>query len=326
MISEYKSVILCINRGKEAKQKCVLYLCLFLYKGDVANIEEKYYKVWISLIKNLGIKRYLSLISNFETIRGIYNAKKGDLSKVRGIGDKIVNQLINKNIKIIAKKHLEYMIKNNIDIVSIDDNEYPNLLKEIYDSPISIYVKGNKYILNDFSLAIIGCRDATEYGKKVAQNFAYRLSKENVTIVSGLARGIDSLAHLGTVYAKGKTVAVLANGLDTVYPKENFLLAEKIIQNGGAIISEYPLGTRPDKMNFVARNRIISGLSRGVVIVEAKEKSGTLLTVDFALEQGRDIFVVPGNIDSINSFGTNDLIKKGGKIVTDYRDILEEYF
>ena len=133
------------------------------------------------------------------------------------------------------------------------------------------------------------------------------------------------MAHLGTIYAKGKTVAVLGNGVDIVYPKENFYLAEKIIENDGAIITEYPIGTKPDKMNFVARNRIISGLSRGVIIVEAKQKSGTLLTVDFALEQGRDIFVVPGNIDSINSFGTNKLIKQGGKVVTDYIDVLEEY-
>lgn len=288
-------------------------------------IEEKYYKVWISLIKDLGIKRYLNLIQEFKSLKGIYNAKENDLKKVAGIGEKIVREIIDKNIKISAKKHLEYMIKNNIDIVSIYDNEYPKILKEIYDSPVSLYVRGNKNILNSFCLAIIGCRDATEYGRKVAQDFSYKLSKEDVTIVSGLARGIDSMAHLGTVYSKGKTIAVLGNGLDTVYPKENSLLVQKITQNGGAIISEYPLGTKPDKMNFVARNRIISGLSRGVVIVEAKEKSGTLLTVDFALEQGRDIFVVPGNIDSVNSFGTNELIKQGGKIVTNYREILEEY-
>lgn len=216
-------------------------------------------------------------------------------------------------------------MKNNIDIVSVDDNEYPKLLKEIYDSPVSLYVRGNKNILNNFGLAIIGCREATEYGKKVAQSFSYRLSREKVNIISGLARGIDSMAHLGAVYAKGKTIAVLGNGLDTVYPEKNLFLAQKIIQNGGAIISEYPLGTKPNKMNFVARNRIISGLSRGVVIVEAKEKSGTLLTVDFALEQGRDIFIIPGNIDSANSFGTNELIKQGGKIATNYRDVLDEY-
>ena len=218
------------------------------------------------------------------------------------------------------------MIRNNIDIISIEDREYPEILKNIYDPPVSLYIRGNKEILNSFNLAIIGCRDATEYGMKIAQGFSYRLSKKNINIVSGLARGIDSMAHLGAVYAKSKTIAVLGNGLDRVYPKENYFLAEKIIENEGAIISEYPLGTKPDRMNFVARNRIISGISKGVIVVEAKEKSGTLITVDFALDQGRDIFAIPGNINSANSFGTNELIKQGAKLVTKYEDILEEYF
>ena len=325
MIYIYKSDIIFSNRGKEAKPIKVWFLCLFLCEGEVIKIEDKYYKVWLSLIKNLGIKRYLCLIERFKSFKGIYNAKEYDLKEIAGIGGKISSQLLDENIRILAKRHLEYMIKNNIDIVSIYDIEYPNLLKEIYDPPINLYVRGDKKILSDFCLAIIGCREATEYGRKVAQEFSYKLSKENVIIVSGLARGIDAMAHWGTVYAKGKTVAVLGNGLDSVYPKENNHLAQMIIESGGAIISEYPLGTRPDKMNFVARNRIISGLSRGVVIVEAKEKSGTLLTVDFALEQGRDIFVVPGNIDSANSIGTNELIKQGGRIITDYRDVLGEY-
>lgn len=273
----------------------------------------------------MGIKRYSKLIEKFKIIKSIYNAKEEELKTIVGLGEKIVSCILDKSIKIKARKHLEYMIKNNIDIVSIDDYEYPKILKEIYDPPVSLYVKGNKNILNNFSLAIIGCREATEYGKKVARNFSFKLAKENVTIVSGLASGIDSMAHIGTVYAEGKTIAVLGNGLDMIYPKENYLLAEKILEKGGALVSEYPLGTKPEKMNFVARNRIISGLSRGVIIIEAKQKSGTLLTVDFALEQGRDIFVVPGNIDSVNSFGTNELIKQGAKIITNYCDVLEEY-
>lgn len=281
--------------------------------------------MWISLIKNLGIKRYRSLSKVFKTDKDLYNAKEEDLNKCEGIGEKIIKQILDKNLKFIAKKHLVYMMKYNIEIISINDPEYPMNLKEIYDPPLSLYIKGNKNILNNFNLAIIGCRDATEYGKKVAQQLSFNLSKNNINIVSGLARGIDSMAHLGTIYAKGKTIAVLGNGLDIVYPKENFYLAEKIIENGGAIITEYPLGTKPDKINFVARNRIISGLSKGVIVVEAKEKSGTLITIDFALEQGRDVFIVPGNIDSINSFGTNELIKQGGKVVTDYIDVLEEY-
>ena len=297
----------------------------FLYKGDVNNIEEKYYKVWLTLIKNLGIKRYSSLIDKFKNRKNIYHAKENQLYECQGIGENLAKQLLDENIKINAKRHLQFLNKNNIDIISIEDKEYPELLRNIYDPPVSLYIRGNKNNLNSFNIAIIGCRDATEYGKKIAQERSYKLSKKNMHIVSGLARGIDSYAHLGAVYAMADTIAVLGNGLDIIYPRENYFLAEKIIKNGGSIISEYPLGTKPDKSNFVARNRIISGISRGVVVVEAKKKSGTLITVDFALEQGRDIFSVPGDINSENSYGTNELIKQGAKMVTCYEEILEEY-
>ena len=182
---------------------------------------------------------------------------------------------------------------NQIDIISIEDNEYPFFLREIYSPPICLYIKGNKENLNKFNISIVGCRDCSEYGKDVAQKLAYDLASNSVNIVSGLAKGIDSYAHLGALYAKGLTTAVLGNGLDVIYPKENYYLANKIINSGGAIISEYPLGTKPEKINFPLRNRIVSGLSKGVVVVEAKQKSGTLITVDFALDQGRDVFVVP---------------------------------
>lgn len=214
------------------------------------------------------------------------------------------------------------MKKNNIDIISIEDKQYPNILKEIYDPPICLYIRGNKEILNNKSISIVGCRKATDYGRKVARDFAYNISKQDINIISGLAIGIDSEAHLGAVEANKKTIAVLGNGLDTIYPKENINLSQKILDSGGTIISEYPLGTKPKKENFPARNRIISGMSSGLLVVEAKEKSGTLITVDFALEQGRDVFVIPGNIVSENSVGTNDLIKQGAKLVTDWRECI----
>lgn len=171
---------------------------------------------------------------------------------------------------------------------------------------------------------MVGCRDCTEYGKKVSMEFSYKLAKEGICIISGLAKGIDSYSHIGCMKAKGKTIAVLGNGLDQIYPKENILLHNEIIKTGGLILSEYVIGTKPDKLNFPARNRIISGLSNGVIVVEAKDKSGTLITVDFALEQGKNIFVVPGNITSKNSFGTNELIKQGAKCSTCVEDVLED--
>ena len=217
------------------------------------------------------------------------------------------------------------MQKHYIDIICIEDEEYPSLLKEIDNPPIVIYIIGRKDILNETNIAIVGSRDATEYGKYVAKEFAYKLSKKGFNIVSGLARGIDSFAHKGTLNVKGKTIAVLGNGLDTIFPKENKKLADEIINTGGCIISEYPLGTKPLRENFPARNRIISGLCNGVLVVEAKPKSGTMITVDFALEQGRDVFVIPGNIDSVNSMGTNELIRQGAKLVTNPEEIMEEY-
>lgn len=288
-------------------------------------MEEDYYKVWLSLIKDLGIVRFRNLIKEFKTIKSIYYAEKYKLNNVVGIGKKISENILNNRIKEIAKIHLKYMIKNNIEIVSILDDEYPNILRNIYDPPIFLYLKGNKKILNKMSIAIIGCREARDYGKKIAKNFAYNLSKNNINIISGLAKGIDTCAHLGAIYAKEKTIAVLGSGINVIYPKENLYLVQKILENEGVIISEYPLGTAPEKRNFVARNRIISGMSRGVLVVEAKKKSGTLITVDFALDEGRDIFVIPGDISLENSFGTNDLIKQGGKLVTDFTEILEEY-
>lgn len=288
-------------------------------------MEEDYYKVWLSLIKDLGIVRFRNLIKEFKTIKSIYYAEKYKLNNVVGIGKKISENILNNRIKEIAKIHLKYMIKNNIEIVSILDDEYPNILRNIYDPPIFLYLKGNKKILNKMSIAIIGCREARDYGKKIAKNFAYNLSKNNINIISGLAKGIDTCAHLGAIYAKEKTIAVLGSGINVIYPKENLYLVQKILENEGVIISEYSLGTAPEKRNFVARNRIISGMSRGVLVVEAKKKSGTLITVDFALDEGRDIFVIPGDISLENSFGTNDLIKQGGKLVTDFTEILEEY-
>ena len=295
---------------------------------------DKEYWVWFSLINNLGLKRKKILIDKYRTPKRIYELKKFELIQNKGIGDKIIKEILNEETREKAKQHYMYMEKNNMDIINITDKDYPNGLKEIYDPPISIYIKGNIEALNNIGIAIVGCRNASEYGKKAAKYFAYNLTKEGYNIISGLAKGIDSFSHIGNIHAInenninrnirdiGKTIAVIGSGLDEIYPKENTKLFEEIIKSGGIIISEYPLGTKPFKMNFPARNRIISGLAKGIIVVEAKEKSGTLITVDFALEQGKDVYVVPGNIDEINSIGTNNLIKQGAAIVTNYRDVL----
>lgn len=208
------------------------------------------------------------------------------------------------------------------ELITINDRCYPMQLKQIYDAPKKLYVRGNKEILGGFGIAIVGCRDNTKYGEIITKNLAYNLAKNGVIIISGLAKGIDSFAHIGAIYAKGRTIAVLGNGIDSIYPKENEIIAQKIIEYGGAIISEYPIGSKIEKKNFPARNRIISGLSKGVIVVEAKEKSGSLITADFALEQGRDVYAVPGSITSSNSVGTNNLIKDGAIPVTSYEDVL----
>lgn len=287
-------------------------------------IEEKYYKVWLTLIKNLGFKRYINLMEKFKNHKAIFNASKEELQEVPLIDEKMAESILDVVTRKRVLNHLKYMQANNIDIIAICDKEYPYYLREIYSPPICLYIKGDKSILNGINIGIVGCRDCTKYGIEVAKDFAYNLAKKNLNIVSGLAKGIDAYAHGGAVLAKGKTIAVLGNGLDTIYPEENRNLANKIINLGGAIISEYPLGTKPEKANFPARNRIISGMSKGIIVVEAKKKSGTIITVDFALEQGRDVFVVPGNINSPNSEGTNELIKQGARLVTSFEDVLEE--
>ena len=219
-----------------------------------------------------------------------------------------------------------------IEKISINEKEYPQQLKNIYDPPQCLYVLGNKNILNQKGIAIVGSRKCTNYGKEMAIKISEELSKNKINIISGLAIGIDSYAHFGNIKIQnnkneyGKTIAVLGSGIDQIYPKQNVELARKIIQTGGCIISEYPIGTMPKKEHFPQRKRIISGLSIGVVIVEAQEKSGALITADFAIEQGREVFAVPGDVNKKESVGSNQLIKDGAKMVTSIIDILEEMF
>ena len=261
------------------------------------------YWIWLS---KLDVNNKVELLEKYKTPENIWEISKKEKDKD------------------ILKRYLEYMQKHDIDLITIYDKEYPEKLKQISNPPVVLYIKGNKEILRDESIGVIGCRLCSEYGKITASHISYDLVKNDVCVISGLARGIDTYAHMGAIAGMGKTIAVVGNGLDTVYPRENETLFNKIIETGGAIISEYVVGTKPEAKNFPERNRIISGLSDGIAVIEARERSGTFITVDFALEQGKNIYAVPGNITSFSSEGTNELIKQGAKVLTNVKDILED--
>ena len=289
-------------------------------------LEDKKDWIWLIHIPGVGGKRAMNLLERFKTPCQIRKARKQELVQVKGIGGELAEKItFFQEIEFDRRiqKEIQYMKKQQIHFITIEEKEYPDKLRQIYDPPIGIYVKGNTEILSKYGIGIVGCRNCSPYGERIAKKFSYELAQKGITIISGLARGIDSYAHIGCLMAEGRTIAVVGCGLDKVYPKENLKLEQIILKKGGVIISEYPIGTPPLKMNFPARNRIISGLANGILVVEAKEKSGTLITVDFALEQGKDVFIVPGNIDSENSTGTNRLIKEGAKMVTNIEDILE---
>ena len=220
-------------------------------------------------------------------------------------------------------KELALAKKNNVQILTIADKDYPRNLKDIYDAPPVLYVKGKILKQDEAAVALVGARRATFYGIKVAQKLSGQLARLGITVVSGLARGIDEESHKAALKNKGRTIAVLGSGLNRIYPPENINLAEKIAENG-AVVSEFPMDMGPLRGNFPIRNRIISGLSLGVVVVEAAKGSGSLITADCALEQNREVFAVPGNADSVNSQGANKLIKQGARLAQDAQDILEE--
>jgi len=240
--------------------------------------------------------------------------------------------IFNLNQEEKIDKYIKYMQEKNIQVISYHDKDYPQQLKNLYDAPIVIYAIGNCRILNRKNkIAVIGARKASNYGINIARQIGFFLSKNNIHTISGLALGIDVNSHLGVLKensvnsTSGRAIAVIGNGLDNIYPYQNREIAKKIINNGGCIISEYIVGTKPLKNNFPARNRLISALSDKLVVVEAEnEKSGTMITVDFSLELGKEIYVVPGNINSRMSVGTNKLIKDGAKIITEFNDIIDE--
>lgn len=285
-------------------------------------MEEEQYWIWLSRIEGLNAKDQQKLLLAFERPEKIWQAKEEDLKKA-GIREELRKNILHPKSRQNLNVYLKYMKQHNIKMINLCDEKYPKQLKQIYDYPSVLYVRGDSSILEKDSFAVIGCRNCSQYGKSAAEKLAYDLAKDHKIVISGLARGIDTHAHIGCIKAGGKTIAVLGNGLDTIYPPENKNLAKTIIQTGGVLVSEYMIGTKPVAMNFPARNRIISALSSGVIVVEARQKSGALITVDFALEQGKDVYAVPGNIDRLTSEGTNELIKQGAIPITKIGDILK---
>lgn len=281
------------------------------------------YWIWFSTIKGLGPIQKKILLEKIGTPDKIYKTNISDIEKINGIKKEAIINIEKSKNKELLKKYEEYIYNHEIEVIAISDVNYPAALREIYDPPITLFAKGNLTFLGEKSIGVVGSRDATNYGFNTAKELSYSLSHNNIVIVSGLAKGIDKAAHIGALNANGNTIAVLGCGIDICYPKENVLIYKEILKKG-LIISEYIVGTKPEAGNFPARNRIISGLSNGVVIVEAKSKSGAIITADFALEQGRTVYAVPGNINSVQSGGTNELIKQGAKVITSVNDILED--
>ncbi len=286
-------------------------------------MDDLIYWLALHLVPGIGGVTYRQLIARFGTPVEVFKARQPELTAVKGIRPATVEAIRGFSTKERAKQELELVHKYGVKIITFLDESYPQNLKSIYDAPAMLYVKGNFVETDHFSVAVVGSRHATHYGQNAAEALCCSLVSHGLTIVSGMARGIDTAAHVGALSAKGRTIAVLGSGLDVIYPEENRNLYRKIGENG-AVVSEYPFGTPPEPRNFPIRNRIISGLALGTVIVEATQKSGSLITANFALEQGREVFAVPGSINSLRSSGTHKLIKQGAKLVECAEDIVEE--
>ncbi len=280
---------------------------------------------WLHLasVPGIGPKRFGALISRFGTPEKVFSASSDELSSVPGMDRRGITSILQRGDRKWAREEISRMEKKGVDILTISSQLYPNRLRQIYDPPPLLYLRGELTKGDNLALAIVGSRLATVYGRLVTERLALQLAKRGITIVSGLARGIDSSAHRGALKAGGRTLAVLGCGVDVCYPPENEKLMNQITTSG-AVISEFPLGSPPEAGNFPQRNRLISGLSLGVIVVEAGQRSGALITAQCALDQGREVFAIPGNINARTSKGTNKLIKEGAKLVDGVDDILEE--
>lgn len=279
---------------------------------------------WFRLKSTPGVGNLLCkrLIDVFHSPENAIHAPRKDLLQVEGMSDRLINAIKRQTVPDSVKKELEKIQQKGIKILTLTNTDYPALLREIPDPPPCLYVYGCISAAKK-NISIVGSRNATQYGLDTTQRLGHDLASLGMTIVSGMARGIDTAAHEGALMARGKTIAVLGSGLDKIYPKENETLFHRIAETG-AVISEFPLGAEPEAHHFPMRNRVISGLSLGTVVVEATLRSGSLITARLATEQNREVFAVPGSINSFKSTGTHTLIKQGAKLVEQAGDIMEE--
>jgi DNA processing protein len=286
-------------------------------------MKDRFYRLALSFVPGVGNVIYQRLLSHFKEAEGVFQASREELLKVPNMRVKNAEAIKGFKDWDRVKREMELIDRNQVTLLTWGDEDYPENLRNIYDPPSILYLKGNIIKDDRLAVAVVGSRNPTEYGRSATERIGRDLARQGITVVSGMARGIDSISHQGALSGRGRTIAVLGSGIDVIYPPENKGLYQEIAARG-AVISEFPLGTHPDGVNFPARNRIISGLSLGVVIVEATLRSGSLITANLALEQGREVFAVPGNVSSPRSRGTNMLIKKGAKLVEEAQDVLEE--
>jgi DNA processing protein len=285
--------------------------------------EDIFYWLALSLTPGLGSILFKRLLDRFETPEAVYRAPMKELLKIEGLGEKVANEIQKGPSEKTVSRELSLLKEIGGRIVTLRDDDYPKRLEDIYDPPAVLYLRGELRSEDTLAVAIVGSRKTSPYGRWVTEKIGQGLARHGVTVVSGMARGIDSVAHMGALQGGGRTIAVLGSGIDVIYPSENRNLFYRIIEHG-AVLSEFPIGSPPEGGHFPKRNRIISGLSMGVVIVQASSESGSLITAGYALEQGREVFAVPGNVGAEGSRGTNQLIKEGAKLVESSEDILEE--
>ncbi|HKV80888.1 MAG TPA: DNA-processing protein DprA [Candidatus Sulfotelmatobacter sp.] len=277
----------------------------------------------LSLTPGLGPTKARKLAEHFGSSEAVFRASLTELEST-GIQAVSAQSLATGKSMELAREEMARAADTGVTVVSVAEVAYPPRLKEIYDPPAILYVRGDAELLTRPGIAVVGTRHPTPYGSGMAERLACDLASQGLVIISGMARGVDTASHRGAISAKGKTVAVFGTGVDVIYPKENSRLSEQILALGGALISEFPLGTFAAPQNFPIRNRILSGMSVGVLVVEAAEYSGTRITARLALEQNRDVFAVPGNVTNKNSWGPNTLIKQGAKLVATWEDVWED--